>query len=283
MNIEKLLKRQSLIELSARERAVSLLDKGTEHELLGPFDHIESNWLAIQNVTPQADDGCTVMQGRIAGKPVVVCAIEGAFQGGSIGEVSGAKISTALELAARDSEKGIATSAVLFLETGGVRLQEANLGLAAIAEIMAEIMRLRRYAPVIVVTAGTVGCFGGMSLAAGLSSYLIMTREARLGMNGPEVIEQEAGIEEIDSKDRELIWKIYGGEARKAMGMIDALVADDAEEIAATVRRFVTAGLPAVHRSEQLAPYWRRVTRLNAEEQWRPEQVHEVWSREENA
>jgi malonate decarboxylase gamma subunit len=119
-----------------------------------------------------------------------------------MGEVSGAKIAGALELAVEDNRNGIPTRAVIVFETGGVRLQEANLGLAAIAEIHAGIHALRAYGPVIGITAGVVGCFGGMSIAAGLCSYLLMTREARLGLNGPQVIEQEAGIEEYDSRDR---------------------------------------------------------------------------------
>ena len=185
------LTRQSFIELNARERAAALFDPGAARELAGPFERLESPWLPLQGVTPQADDGCVVMKGRISGRSAVVVALEGAFQGGSIGEVSGAKMAAALELACADNERGISTAAVLLLETGGVRLQEANLGLAAVAEVMAAIIALRKHAPVISVVAGTVGCFGGMSLAAGLSSYVVMTREARLGMNGPEVIEQE--------------------------------------------------------------------------------------------
>lgn len=39
-------------------------------------------------------------KGTINGKPAVVVAIEGAFQGGSMGEVSSAKMAAALELAA---------------------------------------------------------------------------------------------------------------------------------------------------------------------------------------
>src|SRR6202051_613532 len=148
------LKRRSFIELSARDRAKCLFDSGTERELAGPFDRIESPWLFIQDVTPQADDGCIVMRGTIGGQQAVVIAIAGAFQGGSIGEVSGAKLTAALDLACLDNEKGIRTSAVLLLETGGVRLQEANLGLAAVAEIISSIIALRRYAPVISVTAG---------------------------------------------------------------------------------------------------------------------------------
>lgn len=69
-----------------------------------------------------------VAKGTINGQPAVVVAIEGTFRGGSMGEVSGAKMAAALELAAEDNRNGIPTQAVLCLETGGVRLQEANLG-----------------------------------------------------------------------------------------------------------------------------------------------------------
>src|SRR5580704_11454189 len=208
------LNRQSFLELDARGRAAALFDEGTSRELLGPFDHVESPWLAIQDVTPQEDDGCVVMKGKIAGKAAVVVALEGAFQGGSMGEVSGEKMTAALDLACADNEKGIPTSAVILLETGGVRLQEANLGLAAIAEVIGSVLTLRKHAPVICLSAGTVGCFGGMSLVAGLASYLVLTREARLGLNGPEVIEQESGLEEFDSSDHALVWAIDGGEQR---------------------------------------------------------------------
>src|SRR5271156_7174328 len=116
------LNRQSFLELDARGRAAALSDKGTARELVGPFDHVESPWLPIQDVTPQEDDGCVVMKGKIAGKATVVVALEGAFQGGSMGEVSGQKMTAALDLAYADSKKGIPTSAVILLETGGVRL-----------------------------------------------------------------------------------------------------------------------------------------------------------------
>jgi malonate decarboxylase beta subunit len=51
------LTRRSFIELNARERAQALLDKGSFRELLGPFDRLESPWLPMQGVVPQADDG----------------------------------------------------------------------------------------------------------------------------------------------------------------------------------------------------------------------------------
>src|SRR5580704_14706275 len=127
--ISAFVNRQSFIELNARERAQCLMDSGSWRELVGPFDRIESPWLPAQGIAPQSDDGCVVLKGTVAGEAVVVIAL----QAGSMGEVSGAKMSAALDLAAQDSQNGTKTAAVLLLETGGVRLQEANLGLAVIA------------------------------------------------------------------------------------------------------------------------------------------------------
>jgi malonate decarboxylase beta subunit len=252
MNIQTLLERDSFIEHGARSRAQVLLDPGTFRELVGPFERLYSPWLAMQHLVTQADDGVVVAKGRMAGLPTVVLAIEGAFQGGSMGEVGGAKIAGALELAARDNRNGTPTQAVIVFETGGVRLQEANLGLAAIAEIQAAIVDLRRYRPVIGVSAGTVGCYGGMSIAAGLCSYLVLTREARLGLNGPQVIEQEAGVAEFDARQRALIWGLTGGEQRVASGLADACVPDDSAAVRAAVIGFFACGVPAVHRSERV-------------------------------
>src|SRR5271167_4946882 len=270
--------RKSFIELDGRARARSLFDEGTAKELVGPFDRVQSPWLPIQGVAPQADDGCIVIKGKIGGLPAVVVSLEGAFQGGSIGEVSGAKMTAALDLATRDSKTGKRTAAVLLLETGGVRLQEANLGLAAIAEVISSILALRRHAPVITVVAGTVGCFGGMSLAAGVSSYVVMTKEARLGLNGPEVIEQESGIDEFDASDRALIWAIHGGEQRVGIGEADALVEDDAEKIASAIRGYVQAGLPSAHRSEQVKLNRDRIAALDTSKQIDPISLRQEWN-----
>jgi malonate decarboxylase beta subunit len=275
--VPEFVNRKSLIELNARARAQSLFDEGTWKELVGPFDRIESPWLPKQGVTPQSDDGCVVIKGKIGGAPAVAIAFEGAFQGGSVGEVSGAKMTAALDLAAKDSEAGKPTAAILLLETGGVRLQEANLGLASVAEIIASILALRKHAPVITLVAGSVGCFGGMSLAAGVSSYIVMTREARLGLNGPEVIEQESGIDEFDSSDRALIWAIHGGEQRVGMGLADSLVEEDADKIAAAVRNYVQAGVPAVHRSEQVKLYRERIAALETSQQIDPASIRKEW------
>lgn len=241
--------RESFTELSARERAAAVLDAGTFRELLGPFDRIESPWLPLQGIVCQADDGAVIARGTIDGEPAVVAAIESAFQGGSIGEVSGSKIAAALELALADCERGKIVRPVILFETGGVRLQEANLGLAVIAEIQSAIVALRAHVNVVGVIAGMVGCFGGMSLAAALCSTLVMTKQGRLGMNGPEVIEQEAGIGELDSGDRRQVWQLIGGEQRARTGFADALVEDAVDDVRAAVRAAFAQGAPHTPRS----------------------------------
>ena len=277
---QALLNQHSFVELGARQRAKALLDAGSFRELIDPFQRVMSPWLERQGVVPQADDGVVIAKGSIGGLPVVIAAIEGAFQGGSLGEVGGAKIAGALELAAEDNRNGIATRAVLLLETGGVRLQEANLGLAAIADIHAAIVELRQYQPVVGVVAGSVGCFGGMSIAAGLCSYLLVTREARLGLNGPQVIEQEAGLEEYDSRDRPFIWSLTGGEQRFASGLVDAYVADDVAQIRDQVEALLQQGLPAQQRSRQSAWYLQRLASLDAGPQIEPATVRALYQGE---
>ncbi|MDV7618776.1 biotin-independent malonate decarboxylase subunit beta [Acinetobacter baumannii] len=280
-DIQSLLNKQDFIELSARERAKALLDEGTFRELLDPFARVMSPWLVKQNIVPQADDGVVIAKGSIQERPMVLISIEGLFQGGSLGEVGGAKIAGALELAVEDNLKGIPTAAILLLETGGVRLQEANLGLAAIAEIQAAIVNLRQYQPVIAVVAGSVGCFGGMSIAAGLCSYIVMTQEGRLGLNGPQVIEQEAGVQEYNAKDRPFIWSITGGNQRFASGLADAYVDDDRQKIRQRVIDYLTQGVPHQHRSSNYSFYLEKLQQVDTAEQITPAQVQALYQGEQ--
>lgn len=225
----------SFAEKTARERAYALVDPGTFRELLGPFDRIESPHLAIQGVVPQSDDGVVIARGPIRSKEVLILSLEGTFQGGSVGEVNGAKIAGGLEKVTSEARAGRLVYPVLLFDTGGIRLQEANLGLLAISEIHSAIIGLREFVPVIGVVAGRVGCFGGMSIAAALCSFLIGTEVGRLGLNGPEVIEQEAGSAEFDSQDRVLIWQTFGCRRRFALGQIDQLVEDNVLSVAAAI------------------------------------------------
>jgi biotin-independent malonate decarboxylase beta subunit/biotin-independent malonate decarboxylase gamma subunit len=276
---QELLVRRSFIELDALGRAAALLDPGSLRVLAGPFDRLESPWLVPQGITPQADDGTVIARGSVDGRPVVIASIEQGFQGGGTGEVSGAKISQALLLAAADSRAGTPTAAVILFETGGVRLQEANLGLNAVAEICSAVLDLRPLAPVIGVVAGTVGSFGGMSIAAGLCTRLIVTPQARIGLNGPAVIEQEGGIDEFDSSDHALIWAVDGGQQRYATGLADDLVPDDADLLRAALIDAINAGVaePGRHRSQRLDVLASRLATLDPATPRDPRDLRTLW------
>jgi len=276
---QQLLRRRSFIELDALGRASALLDPASLRVLAGPFDRLESPWLEPQGITPQADDGTVIARGTVEGHPVVVAAIEQGFQGGGTGEVSGAKISQALLRAGADSRAGTPTAVVILFETGGVRLQEANLGLNAVAEICSAVLDLRPLAPVVGVVAGTVGSFGGMSIAAGLCTRLIVTPQARIGLNGPAVIEQEGGVEEFDSTDHALIWAVDGGEQRYATALADALVPDDADRIRAAVHDAIAAGVTESgrHRSQRVDVLASRLAMLDPAAAPSPRDLRRMW------
>jgi malonate decarboxylase beta subunit len=274
----KMLK-DSFVEKDARERAVTILDEGTFRELLGPFDGFESPHLMKQGIVPQSDDGVVLARGQIDGKSAIVISIEGNFQGGGIGEVSGAKIAGALELALRDHENGIVTRPVLLFDTGGVRLQEANYGLLSIAEIGAVIVALRKYIPVVGVIPGKIGSFGGMSITAGLFSSLIITREGRVGLNGPEVIEQEAGIVEFDSRNRQLIWNTIGGVQRLETGLVDHLVDDDSQAIRACLIDVYQTGVNEIPRSARVNFFQKLLKSVDPAQHLTPLELRELYAK----
>jgi malonate decarboxylase beta subunit len=216
----------SFAELDGRERAFAVLDPGAR-ELIGPFARMRSPHLAPHGIAAQSDDGVVVARGTLAGASAVAIATDGRFLGGSVGEVGGAKIAAALEHVVADRANGIMTRAILIFDTGGIRVQEANLAILALAEIHAAIVAARATAPVVALIGGRVGCFGGMGIAAGLCAPIVMSDGARLGLNGPEVVEQEAGIAELDARDRPAVWRSYGGRARFDAGFATMLVDDD--------------------------------------------------------
>ncbi|EFV76618.1 MULTISPECIES: biotin-independent malonate decarboxylase subunit beta [Cytobacillus] len=270
--------KNSFVECGGRERARVLMDEGTFRELLGPFEGLESPHLEPQGIVPQSDDGVVVGKGKIEGRPAVVISIEGSFQGGGIGEVSGAKIAGALEMALVENKAGHTIYPIFIFDTGGVRLQEANYGLLSIAEIGAAIVALREYVPVIGVIPGKIGAFGGMSINAGLCSTLIITREGRLGLNGPEVIEQEAGIQEFDSTDRKHIWGTIGGRQRVASGFADIEAEDDIAAFRKAILSAILQGPVEKPRSSQVERYLAFLRSINTSAVLTPQKVQDLWA-----
>lgn len=214
---------RSYYEADARERIEGLLDAGSFSEFFGPRRRTISPHLAQLDVPGAFDDGIVVGAGRLQGREVLVAAQQGAFMGGGVGEVHGAKLTGLLERARELRPEAV----LLLLDSGGVRLHEANAGLIAISEIMRAVLAARAEGvPVIALVGSGNGAFGGMGIVARCCSAVLMSEEGRLSLSGPEVIETVRGVEEFDSRDRALVWRVTGGKHRYLIGEASTLVAD---------------------------------------------------------
>jgi malonate decarboxylase beta subunit len=231
----------SYFEATARQRLAAFVDAGSFVEFVPPEARVTSPHLAALDTVAAFDDGIAVGAARLGGKPILIAAQEGGFMGGAVGEAHGAKLVGLFGRALDERPAAV----VLLLESGGVRLHEANAGLIAVSEIMRAVLAVRAAAiPVIVLDGGAFGCFGGMGIVARLSDAVVMSEEGRLGLSGPEVIETVAGVEEFDSRDRALVWRTVGGKHRYLLGEAAALVPD-------TTAAFRAATLALI---EQLTP-----------------------------
>jgi len=218
-------------EASARERIAGLLDAKSFNEFFGPERRTTSPHLAQFDLTGAFDDGIVVGRGRLAGQEVFVAAQEGRFMGGAFGEVHGAKLLGLLRAARDGAGQGGPRAVLLLLDTGGVRLQEANAGELAISEIIHAIVQVRSAGiPVLALVGGRSGAFGGGGIITACCSRIIVSRHGRVSVSGPEVIETNKGIEEFDAKDRALVWRVCGARTRYLSGGTDRYVKGGIED-----------------------------------------------------
>jgi malonate decarboxylase beta subunit len=213
-------------EATARQRIAGMLDTGSFTEFLPPQMRVASPHLHQLDAPVSFDDGVVVGSGTVDGRKVFIAAQEGGFMGGAVGEVHGAKLVGMLRRAVDER----ADAVLLLLETGGVRLHEANAGLIAVSEVMRAVLDTRAAGiPVIALVGGSNGCFGGMGIVARCTDGVVMSEEGRLAISGPEVIETAGGVEEFDARDRALVWRVTGGKHRYLIGDAQAIVDDDIE------------------------------------------------------
>ena len=234
----------SYLEANARERLQHLTDADSMEEWLPPAARMISPHLAQLDAPVAFDDGVVIGRARLGGRAVFVAAQEGGFMGGAVGEVHGAKLVGMLRRAILERPQAV----LLLLETGGVRLHEANAGLIAVSEVMRAVLAVRAaQIPVIVLIGGANGCFGGMGIVARCANVILMSEEGRLAMSGPEVIETANGVEEFDSRDRALVWRTTGGKHRYLLGDCQGIVAESIEAFRAAAGRAIDAcqGQPA--------------------------------------
>jgi len=212
---------RSYLEATARQRLAGILDPGSFREWCGPAEKAVSPHLAAFDLPVAFDDGVAVGDAQLAGRAVAVAAQEGRFMGGAIGEVHSAKIAGLLRRCLTTRPAAV----LLLLDSGGVRLQEANAGEIGVAEILRALLAVRAAGmPVLAAVGGVCGAFGGAGIIAGACEARVVSEEARIGVSGPEVIESAMGVEVFDARDRALVWRTYGGLQRHRLGAVTQLV-----------------------------------------------------------
>jgi len=130
-------------------------------------------------------DAVVIVEGRLAGRPIVLAVMDYRFMGGSMGSVVGEKITRAAERALERRQPLVVVSA-----SGGARMQEGALSLMQMAKISAALGRLRDNGiPYLsVLTDPTTG--GVTASFAMLGDLNIAEPGALIGFAGPRVIEQ---------------------------------------------------------------------------------------------
>lgn len=182
-------------KIRARKRLGALFDAGTATEVfarLEPVDPLKfrdskkyKDRVAASQKATGEKDAMVSMQGLLKGRPLVACAFDFAFMGGSMGSVVGEKFTRSAELALAER-----TPMLCFSATGGARMQEGLFSLMQMSKTSAALGRLRA-AGLPFVSVLTDPTTGGVSASfAMLGDINIAEPKAQIGFAGARVIEQ---------------------------------------------------------------------------------------------
>ena len=183
------------MRIDARARLNIFLDAEGRQEIgaeLEPVDRLKfrdskkyKDRLAGAQKQTGEKDALIAMKGSLEGMPIVACAFEFAFMGGSMGAIVGERFVQAANVALEQK-----SPLVCFAASGGARMQEALISLMQMAKTSAVLARLREEGvPFISVLTDPV--YGGVSASlAMLGDVIVAEPKALIGFAGPRVIEQ---------------------------------------------------------------------------------------------
>lgn len=183
------------LRIGARQRLLRFLDADSGEEMatqLVPLDRLKfrdskkyKDRLVQAQKTTGEKDALVVFKGQLSGLPIVACAFEFEFMGGSMGGVVGERFVRGVNIALEAQ-----IPLVCFSASGGARMQEALFSLMQMAKTSAALNRLGQQGlPFIsVLTDPTTG--GVSASLAMLGDINIAEPNALIGFAGPRVIEQ---------------------------------------------------------------------------------------------
>ena len=181
-------------KMSAKQRLEMLLDgRWTEHDegmiSTDPLHFVDTKPYSKRIKEAQKklgmNDAIINAEGQLDGRPVVVCAMEFGFIGGSMGAVVGEKVTRGIELALSTRQPFIAVSC-----SGGARMMEGTISLMQLAKVSAALAKLddAKLPYISILTDPTTG--GVTASFAMLGDLNIAEPGALIGFAGPRVIEQ---------------------------------------------------------------------------------------------
>ncbi len=181
-------------KMNAKQRLEMLLDgRWTEHDAgmtsTDPLQFVDTKPYAARLKEARKklgmNDAVITAEGQLAGRPVVCCAMEFNFIGGSMGAVVGDKVTRGIELALDTRQPLIVVSC-----SGGARMMEGTISLMQLAKVSAALARLddAKVPYISVLTDPTTG--GVTASFAMLGDLNIGEPGALIGFAGPRVIEQ---------------------------------------------------------------------------------------------
>jgi acetyl-CoA carboxylase carboxyl transferase subunit beta len=194
-NLQVCPKCENHMRIGARKRLDFFLDPDSQEEIAGGLESEDplkfrdskkyrDRIIQAQKKTGEKDALVTV-KGTLLGRPVVVCAFEFSFMGGSMGSVVGERFARATDYAMENNMPLIS-----FAASGGARMQEALFSLLQMAKTSAALARLGT-AGVPYISVLTDPTTGGVSASlAMLGDVNIGEPGALIGFAGPRVIEQ---------------------------------------------------------------------------------------------
>jgi acetyl-CoA carboxylase carboxyl transferase subunit beta len=183
------------MRIGARERLEAFLDKGERTEIganITPEDPLKfrdskryKDRLAQAQKQTGEKDALVVLAGKVNGLPLVACAFEFRFLGGSMGSVVGERFKRAVDHCIEHR-----CPLVCFSATGGARMQEALFSLLQMAKTSAALARLAQ-AHLPFVSVMTDPTTGGVSASLAMLGDLNFAEpRALIGFAGPRVIQQ---------------------------------------------------------------------------------------------
>ncbi|PSJ47585.1 acetyl-CoA carboxylase carboxyl transferase subunit beta [Zobellella endophytica] len=194
-NLEVCPKCDHHMRIGARARLDKFLDSDGREELgaeLEPQDVLKfkdskkyKDRISAAQKSSNEKDAMVVMKGTLKGLPVVACAFEFSFMGGSMASVVGARFVRAVEACLAENR-----ALVCFSASGGARMQEALFSLMQMAKTSAALNRLSQ-AGLPFISVLTDPTMGGVSASlAMLGDVNVGEPKALIGFAGPRVIEQ---------------------------------------------------------------------------------------------